>query len=211
MNQDGLFALVVGAPIFLFAIVLHEVAHGWVAEKLGDPTARRAGRLTLNPIPHIDPLGAIMFVVSSLMGFGFGWAKPVPINPYNFRRPRRDMMLTGIAGPLANFLQILGWGALLLLFRARVPLSDPQLYLLVVRILWLGVWINGILLVFNLIPVPPLDGSRLLAWLLPEHQAQSLDRLEPFGFIIVLALLYFGVFGAVFGPVYGLLANLFLR
>jgi Zn-dependent protease len=172
--------LVLGLPAFLLGIILHEVAHGWVAYRLGDPTAKMMGRLTLNPRAHFDPIGALMFLF-----IGFGWAKPVPINPSNFRDRRAGMAISAIAGPLANLAQLIAWSAL---FHAyRLLALGPSIIL---DVLVYGVWINAILMIFNLIPIPPLDGSRILAWMLPDREAYLLDRLEPFGFLILLIAFY---------------------
>ncbi|KPJ64830.1 hypothetical protein AMK68_00425 [candidate division KD3-62 bacterium DG_56] len=197
--------LVAGAPIFLLAIILHEVAHGYVAYLRGDPTAKLAGRLTLDPWKHIDPAGVIVYVVTLLFSrgtFAFGWAKPVPVNPYYLRHGRLDLMYVSIAGPAANILQMLGWG---LIFRLLVAVGPSgSLFDVVGDLVLFGVVINAVLLVFNLIPVPPLDGSRVLAWLLPERYAQVLDRIEPFGIMIVFALLFLRVFDFIWPLAAGL-------
>ena len=198
--------LVAGAPIFLLAIILHEVAHGYVAYLRGDPTAKLSGRLTLDPWKHIDPVGAIVYVVTLLSSggrFAFGWAKPVPVNLYYLRRGRLDFMYVAIAGPIANILQLLAWGLIfraLVLFAPRGPLLN-----VVADLVLFGAVINAVLLVFNLIPVPPLDGSRVLAWLLPERYAQIVDRMERFGIMIVFGLLFLGVFNFIFPLAYGLM------
>jgi Zn-dependent protease len=194
-----LVRLVAGAPIFLLAVILHEVAHGYVAYLRGDPTAKSLGRLTLDPWKHIDPLGVLVYVVT-LIGskgtFAFGWAKPVPVNPYNLRHGRLDFMLVAIAGPAANILQMFAWG---LLFRLMVWVGGSgPVFVGIASLVYFGVAINAVLLAFNLIPVPPLDGSRVLAWLLPEQYAQVLDRIEPFGILIVFGLLWLGAFAFVF-------------
>ncbi len=183
--------------ILLFSIILHECAHGLAAERHGDPTARQAGRITLNPIPHLDPIGSVLLpgimILMSLFGAPaiiFGWAKPVPINPYNLNDPKRDMMWIGLAGPATNFGVAL---ILTLLFRLLVfPAS------LAAIILFYGVTINLLLAIFNLIPIPPLDGSRILTGLLPEEYSYRLSRIEPFGFIILIILLISGIFNFVF-------------
>lgn len=183
--------------ILLFSIILHECAHGLAAEHHGDPTARQAGRITLNPIPHLDPIGSILLPFIMIMmslfgapGFIFGWAKPVPINPYNLNDPKRDMMWIGLAGPATNF----GIAFLLaLLFRLfAFPAS------LAAIILFYGVTINLLLAIFNLIPIPPLDGSRILTGILPEEYSYRLSRIEPFGFIILIILLISGIFNFIF-------------
>lgn len=183
--------------ILIFSIILHECAHGLAAERRGDPTARQAGRITLNPIPHLDPIGSIflpgiMILVSLVTGSGFifGWAKPVPINPYNLNDPKRDMIWIGLAGPAANFTV-----ALFLALLSRLLAIPASLGTV---ILFYGVTINLILGFFNLIPIPPLDGSRILSGLLPEEYSYKLSRIEPFGFMIILILFMSGLFNFVF-------------
>ncbi len=176
----------------LCAIILHEVAHGWVAERLGDPTARMLGRLTLNPIKHIDPVGTILMpaVLLLLTGgrFMFGYAKPVPIGVRNFKHMRRDMAIVGAAGPAANLCMAFAW---CLAVRVGPMLQDvaPNLVLPVTLIGVAGIYINVMLMILNLIPIPPLDGGRVLSGLLPKRWALAYDRIEPWGFLIVGLLL----------------------
>lgn len=183
--------------ILIFSVILHECAHGLVAERCGDPTARQAGRITLNPIPHLDPIGSIflpgIMILMNLVtgsGFIFGWAKPVPINPYNLNDPKRDMMWVGLAGPATNFAVAL---FLALVFRLLAISAS-----LGATILFYGITINLILGFFNLIPIPPLDGSRILSSLLPEEYAYKLSRIEPFGFMILIILFISGIFSFIF-------------
>jgi len=199
-----------GVPI-LFAITVHEVAHGWVANKLGDPTARMLGRLTLNPVKHIDPVGTLLIPAVLILlhsPFLFGWAKPVPITPQNFAKPRIGMAWVAAAGPVSNFFMALIWLAVswtVASFSAQVPLIAP-LY-------WMGIFgviANVALAVLNLFPLPPLDGSRVLAGLLPPEGARVLYRLEPYGLFIVAILLASGVLNAVLGPIMDGLINLLL-
>ena len=184
--------------ILLFSIIIHECAHGLVAEHYGDSTAREMGRITLNPIPHLDLIGSLllpgMMILMSLMGHStpviFGWAKPVPINPYNLNDPQKNMVGIGLAGPLANVIV-----AFIFSIISRIlPVFSP----LVTTILFYAVAINLVLAFFNLIPVPPLDGSRILSGLLPEEYAYRLSRLEPFGFIIILILIISGMLNFIF-------------
>jgi Zn-dependent protease len=176
----------------LLAVTLHEVAHGYVAERFGDPTARLLGRLTLNPLKHLDPIGTL-----ALLFFGFGWARPVPVNFNNLRRPRQDMIWVSLAGPGTNFsLAVLS--ALLLRGLALIPQighPDGTGFAMMVEPLSLmaafSLYINTILGVFNLIPIPPLDGGRVMTALLPPRQADALARLEPFGFVIIIFLVFF--------------------
>lgn len=190
----------------LFGITVHEVAHGWVAKHLGDPTAQRLGRLTLNPIKHIDPVGtvlvpALMLFFSSMAGrpFAFGWAKPVPVTYENLRHPKRDMVLVAVAGPGANLIMALLWG-LLLKLGLSLP-ADASWAALPLRYMGeFGIAINVVLMVLNLLPVPPLDGGRIAVGLLPGRLAWQLSRLEPYGFFILLALLATNTLGMILGP-----------
>ncbi|MDD3925516.1 MAG: site-2 protease family protein [bacterium] len=182
-------SILVSLPVFLLAIILHEVAHGWVAYRLGDPTAKWAGRLTLNPVSHIDPLGAIFFLISLAAGIGFGWAKPVPVNVYNMKDPRRGMVLVSLAGPAANAAQALIYALILRVMGAGVFFPSVDLGLLG-YVCYAGVIVNIMLAIFNLLPVPPLDGSKILMGLLPHRQAYRLSRIEPYGMLILLFLIF---------------------
>lgn len=187
----------------LFAIVLHEVAHGWAAKMLGDPTADRLGRLTLNPIKHIDPFGTILVPGMLILlgtGFLFGWAKPVPVTWENLRRPKRDMALVALAGPAANLVMAVFW-ALMAVLGGALPASyawagEPLVYMGLG-----GVLANVLLMVFNLLPLPPLDGGRVAVGLLPGPWAWRLSRVEPYGFYILIGLMLLGVLGTVVWPV----------
>lgn len=172
----------------LVAATFHEFAHAFVADRLGDPTPRTLGRLSLNPLVHLDLLGTLFFVV-----FGFGWARPVPVNPRHFADPRRGMLQVALAGPLANITLAFVVGALL-----KVP--DLPGGPLAVEVLSALIWINVILALFNLIPIPPLDGSRILESLLVGRQALTYSRLQPYGTLLLLGLLYTGVVGRIMLP-----------
>lgn len=175
----------------LLAVIVHEVAHGWVAFKLGDDTAYMMGRLTLNPLKHIDPVGTILvpLVLILVAGIAFGWAKPVPINFRKLHKPRRDTALVAGAGPAANLLMAITW-LLLAKFAGILPasLAVPLAYMST-----FGVLINSVLMVFNLIPIPPTDGGRIMTSLLPVRYAYPLSKVEPYGLIILLVLLLTGV------------------
>jgi Zn-dependent protease len=211
MNElNTIQKIVVIAPPFILSVILHEVAHGWIAEKLGDPTARNAGRLTLNPIPHIDLYWTIilpiLLYISTGGRFVLGGAKPVPINPYNFKNPRKDMALSSLAGPCANLIIAISCAAIVRLIlpilNGILPphIWDPMALPLKLMFLF-GAFISTALAVFNLIPIPPLDGSRIAYWLLPDRIAAVYYRLERFGIIIVFALFAFGLLGAVLWPI----------
>lgn len=189
--------IAVAAIPIVIAITFHEVAHGYVAYKLGDPTAKMLGRLTLNPLKHIDPVGTIVMPLMILLFSGgqfmFGYAKPVPIGVRNFKDPRRDMAITGAAGPLMNIALALisVWiFSLLVMMRGVIP---EFIFMPVIEMLRVSVQMNVILAALNLLPVPPLDGGRVLAGLLPGHMADKLDRIEPYGMIVVIILLMSGL------------------
>jgi len=188
-------------PVML-AVVLHEVAHGWVADKLGDDTARWMGRLTLNPLKHIDPVGTILVPVMLLVvgsPFLFGYAKPVPINFRKLRRPKRDMVWVALAGPVTNVILALVSTALLAMM-VRLPVSLSWLADPVGQMCQASILINLVLCIFNLIPLPPLDGGRVAVGLLPGMFSYHLSRLEPFGFLIIVGLLFTGVLQHLIGP-----------
>jgi Zn-dependent protease len=202
MNADTVF---LALPALVFSIILHEVAHGYAAYRLGDPTAKYSNRLTLNPMAHIDLFGSvvlplILIVVQSPVLFG--WAKPVPFNPAYFRNPKRGIMIVGAAGPLTNFALALVTGGLCQLVTPYIAVLGRFLAYFCVT--------NVILGVFNLIPIPPLDGSRVMYGLLPERWLQQYMRMEQYGFIILFVLLWGGALDRLIYPIAGLLLRLFL-
>lgn len=193
--------LVIALPAILLALTFHEVAHGWAADKLGDPTARLLGRLSLNPLVHLDPLGTLAFALSMAAGVGFGWAKPVPVEPRRFRRPRRDMMWVALAGPVVNFaLAILSLVVFLQMRRFGLDqgFAGEPLGLM----LGASFSINTALAAFNLIPILPFDGGRILMGVLPARLAWPYSRSEPYGFFIVLGLILLGWLHIIFWPIY---------
>lgn len=206
--MELLYKILLFAPPLLMAVILHEVAHGWAAEKLGDPTARRQGRITLNPIVHIDPVMTLLLpglLILSGSPFIFGGAKPVPVNPMNFRNPRRHMAYVAMAGPLVNFTLVAICWPLFNLFAEHLDtlaLSKQTVHLIG---FWLlnGIMINLVLGLFNLFPIPPLDGGRIAVGFLPVALAKPLARLERFGLLIVIALLATGTLGQILDPILG--------
>ncbi len=192
----------------IFAITLHEAAHGFVAMKLGDKTAWMLGRVTANPIKHIDPVGTIglplfLLLMSKLAGgptFLFGWAKPVPVNFANLRHPKRDMLWVAVAGPGSNLIMALFWAAMIQLGHALGGSFGLPLMLMGAA----GVFINGILAALNLLPLPPLDGGRIAVSLLPHQAANALARVEPYGILILIVLMFTGILGKLMWPLIGL-------
>lgn len=214
-----------GLPLLL-AMVLHEYAHGWVANRYGDSTARLEGRLTMNPLAHIDPFGTVILPLLCLMlpgGFFLGWAKPVPVNPARLRNPRRDMALVAAAGPGMNLLlaiaSAIGLSVLLAIDPTLMESWPPQpgqaprgdllgmLLLPLAAMALYSVFINVLLMAFNLIPIPPLDGGRILTSLLPAQPALALSRLEPYGMLIIVALIMFDPQIHVLRTITGTLVN----
>jgi Zn-dependent protease len=197
---------------FLLAVTCHEVAHGLAALWFGDQTARMAGRLTLNPLPHMDPMGTLVFLVTALTGgFIIGWAKPVPVNPGRFRNVRQGLIVVSAAGAAANVLLAVAFLGLFILLRDSYPAPGSLLapyYEPLYLIAQFGVVINVVLAVFNLLPIPPLDGSKILAELLPYSWAQQYMRLERYGLIIIVLLVVSGGLRFVFQPIWALLNHI---
>ena len=209
MNYGNIIHLiaVIILPL-LFAITLHEAAHGWVASKLGDKTTLMMGRVTLNPVKHIDPVGTlilpILMLILSKFTFAFGWAKPVPVAWQNLRKPRRDMSLVALAGPFANLLMAFLWAAIAKL-SITLGSGAEDLILRKVTVFFyiagiFGILINAVLIILNLIPLPPLDGSRIVSAILPPRAAYGYSKIEPYGIWILLGLLVFGLLGRILLP-----------
>ncbi|MFW6129316.1 MAG: site-2 protease family protein [Candidatus Aminicenantaceae bacterium] len=193
--------------VLLFSITIHESAHGWTANKFGDPTAYNMGRVTLNPIPHIDPIGTLLFpLIMMITGIPFiGWAKPVPVNPYNLKDPKKDNLWISFSGPLSN---LMAAGAFII---AGVILKSMFILpSIILPILFYGALINSILAVFNLIPIPPLDGSGILMGFLSDEAAEKYEQIRPFGFLIILGLLFIGFLNLIFNPIYTFISKVLL-
>ena len=183
----------------IFAITVHEVAHGWVAKKYGDNTSANLGRLTLNPFKHMDLIGTIILPGLLLItgtGFIFGWAKPVPVDSSNFKNPRKNMAIVALAGPMSNLFMAIGW-ALIARIGVTLGVDNETIAMPLIYSGIAGISINLILMLLNLLPIPPLDGSRILSGMLPSYWAWQFNKLERFGFIILLAMLYFNVLSVV--------------
>ncbi len=195
-----IYKIAVSAIPVLFAITLHEVAHGWVASKLGDTTAKMLGRLSVNPIKHIDPIGTILVPAVMLIftGMAFGWAKPVPVNTRNLKNPQKDMAIVAVAGPLANVLMAIFW---VLVFKISASFAGNGIAQGMMDMGKVGIVINLVLFVFNLLPIPPLDGGRVLSGFVSPSVSDMLDRIEPYGFFIVVGLLYLGVLDVILNPI----------
>lgn len=213
MSQD-LLREFLALPIFhrifvsiipvLLAITLHEVSHGWAAKYFGDLTAERLGRLSLNPLKHIDPIGTVVVPAALLLiqaGFIFGWAKPVPVAFENLRNPKRDMALVAAAGPLSNLVMAFFWGVVLKLSLMFPGVESP--YLLAAKYMgFVGIFINILLFAFNLLPLPPLDGGRVAVGLLPDKWGWYLSRIEPYGFFILIGLMLTGILWVIISPLW---------
>jgi Zn-dependent protease len=202
--------LIIWSIPVLFAITVHEVAHGWVALKRGDRTAQMMGRLTLNPLKHIDPLGTVVLPILLLYvgGFIFGWAKPVPVTYQNLHKPKTDMAWVALAGPMSNFVMAVIWALIsklgLFLYQSGISVGEPMMLMGTA-----GMVINAMLMMLNLLPLPPLDGGRVLLSVLPGPISWQLSRLEPYGFFILIGLLALGVLTLILSPlVNGLLSLL---
>ena len=196
---------IIQAPPFLLAISCHEAAHGWMADRLGDDTARMLGRVTLNPIKHLDPMGTLVFFLTmATMSIGFGWARPVPVTSRKFLNPRRDWLWVALAGPAANLVLAAVSAVALHVLLGAVNTStlsaQGNIIVPIALMLRMSVYINVLLAIFNLLPVYPLDGSHVVEGLLPVRQAMHFSRLKPYGFFILLALIFTGLIDKVLFP-----------
>jgi Zn-dependent protease len=218
LDASVLKTVIISAIPILFAITFHEVSHGFVADKLGDPTAKFTGRLTLNPIAHIDPVGTVLMPIMLLImtngQFMFGYAKPVPINPQNFSNPKRDMAISAAAGPVSNI--ILAVLSAIIIKLIVFPLyslfgdSGTAFFKPLLMMLYASVQFNIILAVFNMIPIPPLDGGRVAVGLLPHKQAMAYSKIEPYGFIILIIFIATGLTSIFIYPIVKFLLSILL-
>lgn len=214
MNRDIILRLIIQLPPLMLAISVHEMAHGYMAFRKGDYTAKLMGRVTLNPIKHIDPVGTVLvplMLAFSGTGILFGWAKPVPVNSFNFKSPRKDHALVGLAGPASNFalaavLAIIY--RILLWFPGYAFIVSSPIFKPLAAMIVFGIHISVVLGVFNLIPIHPLDGSHVVQGMLPAHQAQVYSRHERYGFIILIVLLFTGILWQVIAPFYSIIVSL---
>jgi Zn-dependent protease len=201
--------------VLVFSLTVHESAHAWAADRLGDPTARALGRLSLNPLVHVDPIGTVLFPLVGLLTHAplIGWAKPVPVATWRFSRPRRDYLMVAAAGPISNLSLAFAAAVALRLLPASALVPDSmsaaaaqsveaRLFVPLGHLVWAALQINLLLAIFNMLPIPPLDGGTVLAGLLPERVAVGFDRLRPYGFVLLYALLLSGGFSLVVGTPY---------
>ncbi|MBU0482971.1 MAG: site-2 protease family protein [Proteobacteria bacterium] len=195
MTNNIIQQIAIMAPPFLLAITFHEFSHGYVAWRLGDPTAQNAGRLTMNPLKHLDPIGVLAFIIMKI-----GWAKPVPVNAAYFKNPVKDMMWVAIAGPASNLLLALISALVIKLLIMIEPVLPQVIIWPLINMVAISIWFNLVLAFFNLIPIPPLDGSRIITGLLPAEAALFFQKIEPFGFFLLLILFYLGIIPKLIMP-----------
>ena len=190
--------------VLVFSLTVHESAHAWTADRLGDPTARALGRISLNPLVHADPIGTLLFPLLGLLTHApiIGWAKPVPVATWRFRHPRRDYLLVAAAGPMSNLSMALVAAAALRLLPAAPQAAGVRILEPLTAIVFAVLVVNLLLAIFNMLPIPPLDGGTVLAGLLPERFAAGFDRVRPYGFLLLYALMFSGGFSVVVGIPY---------
>lgn len=211
--MNNIIEIIIQLGVVLFAISIHESAHAWMADRFGDPTAKNQGRITLNPIPHIDLIGTIIFpAVLAIIGAPvFGWAKPVMVNPYNLRNPRRANVYISAAGPLSNIFTALG-GVIVFLILKHIGFLTPGnihgIKFLIASILFYLIVINIFLAIFNLIPIPPLDGSGILEGVLKGEALVSYEKIKPYGILILFVIIYAGVLDVIANPIISLVLSI---
>jgi Zn-dependent protease len=206
--------IVISAIPILLAITVHEASHGYAAKYFGDLTAEKLGRISLNPFRHIDPIGTILLPAITLIvgGVLFGWAKPVPVNFNNLRNPKKDMLWVAAAGPASNLVMAIAWGMLLGFAKHGAETGSlPATAYLLVDMAYVGISINIVLMVLNLLPMPPLDGGRIAVSLLPEHLARPFAQIERYGFLILIVMLFTGVLGKILAPFIDFFQGFILR
>lgn len=196
ISNNFLQQLIILAPPFLFALTIHEFSHGYIARYFGDPTAENMGRLTLNPLKHIDPIGVLCFFLIKI-----GWAKPVPVDPRYFKNPQKDMLWVSLAGPGSNLILAIASAVIVKFLLMGAHFLPQAIMFPLEQMVRASIWINIMLAVFNLVPIPPLDGSKILMGLLPKNMALSFARLDRFGFIILLVLFYTGILPKIIFPI----------
>ena len=202
-NNSSVHTIAAAVIPILLAITLHEAAHALVAYRCGDNTAKQLGRTSLNPAKHIDPIGTVLIPLILILSgapFIFGWAKPVPVNYCNLNKPRRDMALVAFAGPLSNFIMMLLWA--IIFFNTPLAVKPNGLLDFIQKMSTFGININIILMILNLVPIPPLDGSKIISGLLPAKYANQYNKLEPYGLLIIFALIFSGVLFHILNPIH---------
>ena len=214
MEMNVIQKIAIYALPIIFAITVHEAAHGYAAKYFGDFTAQRLGRITLNPLKHIDPLGTILLPAITLIvgGVLFGWAKPVPVNFGNLRNPKKDMFWVAAAGPASNLVMAILWGVLLGFVKRGIEAGEfGNTAYLFIDMAFVGISINIVLMVLNLLPLPPLDGGRIAVSVLPNNLAFQLSKLERYGFIILIALMFMGILNKILAPFIDFFQQIILR
>jgi Zn-dependent protease len=213
LSQIDLAFVAIGITVLLFSLSVHESAHAWMADYFGDYTARYLGRVSLNPIVHIDLVGTILFPLMGMLfaGFFFGWAKPVPVNTLHLKNPRRDHLFIAAAGPASNVLLAIGFLIglkLVVTFGRELILAEHVILYPLFLFCQIGLFLNVLLAVFNLLPIPPLDGSWILAGVLPEQFSGLMDAIRPYGFLLLILLIYTGFYRAVLFPIMAFVRSL---